>query len=782
MRPSRLSLNRRRSGAVVLAIIAILALVRLRSTGESYPVLALDISLNACLVLATAWLASQAAGSQRNSRSGAAKRIRYTPQAWIAIGTSLSICFPLLANQVERGAGHGTGRELALMGALAWGGLVAALFAKWNRTLSISVVCSGFLTLFTTVSSDHQSAVFIAYVWGVVCLWWLIANHWERVEACQIDTVRSRSLRIPLALVAGSLVFVVAAWSASGRSAMFNRLQAELMPTSGGSGVHDASARSGVGDGDTVVAAREHATSFGAVESDVFLDSPQPSLFDMFNESFGEPVSKKTERAIALAPRETPATTDRTAQSSSSTQSFTTRRSEPKPRKPLKDVASKATMYWIGRAGERLSTQRYSRFDGVEWHAEESAWKPPIHEHKIGERVWFAADANHGLEMGPYVDTRAEAIQFTRFRSNRIPAPAGLQMWQIDLVDKADFFGITADRCLEMPGREHVPDHTTVRLVNRLIDLEKLESLTSSFPGVPPGLYPSAADLREDQGVQLARQMVLEWVPHPQHRWEHVQIVVDRLRREFTFDRSVATGSTIDANPAVKPLESFLRERRGNAVMFATAASVMLREIGFGTRLVSGFYIDPHNLNRLTGQIAITPADAHAWVEVDVGMDIWIPIEPTPGFLPPVYRVSWWYRVKQRAWAFAGTCAALVLLAAAIWLSRAYVFEGGCRVLRWGLPCVDDRRRVRWLVRILDRRCRLAGMARPQWISPRQWLTQNVALEKAEWAGSLARFFNEADGLNFGSKSSLTSEGRRACAQLWLEASTFCFRRLRPTH
>lgn len=45
--------------------------------------------------------------------------------------------------------------------------------------------------------------------------------------------------------------------------------------------------------GNALVAAREHASSFGAVETDVFLDSEKPSLFDIFSDEFGEPVREK---------------------------------------------------------------------------------------------------------------------------------------------------------------------------------------------------------------------------------------------------------------------------------------------------------------------------------------------------------------------------------------------------------------------------------------------------------------------------------------------------------
>jgi protein-glutamine gamma-glutamyltransferase len=772
MRVSRPSENRRRIGAIVLAIIALAALVRLRSTCEVYSVLAIDVGLNALLVVATAWAVSRAA-RHSHANSDELVVVRRDPRTLMFIGAALAVLFPLIANTIEQSIGEGTGSEIAYLGMLAWGALVAAIFAKLNRTIGISVVCSGFLTLFTTVSSDHRSAVYFAFCWGVICLWWLIANHWERVEACQIDSLKSNKARTPFAIAAGSLVFVVAAWSASGGSVIFDRMKMELLNTSGGTSRYHAGARSGVGDGDAVVAARDHAASFGAVETDVFLDSPAPSLFDIFNDTFGEPVrKKKSERAIALAPREDQSTSSRTAKSNSTTQSFTTRRSDPKRRKPLKDLKSEATMFWIGRTGERLATHRYTRFDGVDWHQEDGAIETKIVEYKIGERVWFKAHNDTRQVDSPYVESNAEAIKFTKFRSNRIPAPSGVQMWHIDMVDQASFFGFSSDQCLEMPGRDFVPDYTTVRLVNRSIDLEKLETLTRKSPAVPLSERPSASELSGDAAAVLAKQMANEWIPNAAHDWATIQLVVDRLRSEFAFD---CEGASQDS--AKEPLEDFFINRRGNDYLFATAASVVLREIGFRTRFVTGFYVDPKKYDRSTGQTPITPQDAHAWLEVDVGMDTWIPLEPTPGFLPPTYRVSLAYRLRQNAASIVGAICGTVIVAALVWLSRAYLFEGMCWMLRYSLPWLNDRRRVRWLVGVLDRRLQLAGVARPQSITPREWLMRNFVLQDTKWSKALDCFFDEADRLNFGSGESMSTEGRQACVELWRESSTFVLRR-----
>ena len=68
---------------------------------------------------------------------------------------------------------------------------------------------------------------------------------------------------------------------------------AGLVPTSGGTDWSDPDARSGVGDGDNEVSASEHPESVGFTESEVYLETDRPSLYDSFNETYGEPFKPK---------------------------------------------------------------------------------------------------------------------------------------------------------------------------------------------------------------------------------------------------------------------------------------------------------------------------------------------------------------------------------------------------------------------------------------------------------------------------------------------------------
>ncbi len=56
----------------------------------------------------------------------------------------------------------------------------------------------------------------------------------------------------------------------------------------------------------------------------------------------------------------------------------------------------------------------------------------------------------------------------------------------------------------------------------------------------------------------------------------------------------------------------------------------------------------------------------------------------------------------KNAAAIACTASAFLAALFAFWFSRVYLFEGVIRLLRFRLPFISDRIRVRWLVQVLD--------------------------------------------------------------------------------
>jgi hypothetical protein len=82
------------------------------------------------------------------------------------------------------------------------------------------------------------------------------------------------------------------------------------------------------------------------------------------------------------------------------------------------------------------------------------------------------------------------------------------------------------------------------------------------------------------------------------------------------------------------PVENFLRHsKEGHCELFATAAALLLREMGVPARVVAGFRVSP------TGDVLTARnTDAHAWVEVWVKDRGWQPVDPSP----PAVRAAEW--------------------------------------------------------------------------------------------------------------------------------------------
>ena len=88
-------------------------------------------------------------------------------------------------------------------------------------------------------------------------------------------------------------------------------------------------------------------------------------------------------------------------------------------------------------------------------------------------------------------------------------------------------------------------------------------------------------------------------------------------------------------------VDHFLKTKRGPDYMFASAATQMLRSLGYEAQLVLGFYADSRDFDSQSRQSIINSENLHFWTEVHVGQNVWIPIEPTPGYQDPKNWLTW---------------------------------------------------------------------------------------------------------------------------------------------
>ena len=145
------------------------------------------------------------------------------------------------------------------------------------------------------------------------------------------------------------------------------------MPTSGGTDWSDPDARSGVGDGDHEVSASEHPESVGFTESEVYLETDRPSLYDAFNESYGKPFKPKNqEKMIAPGNRMSASRRSAPAENLQAGREFSAMRRKPQPRlrRQPGERAAKALVYVKGPTPLHLPLAAYCHFDGTAWHEE----------------------------------------------------------------------------------------------------------------------------------------------------------------------------------------------------------------------------------------------------------------------------------------------------------------------------------------------------------------------------------------------------------------------------
>lgn len=758
--------GRRQNGAIVMAIVAIVALMRLRSTYEVPGLLLGEMAIQALLLIGLIFVHGRLPLASRGG-------VRF-------LGSTALVLYPWLACRVLQFWNQPTGNEIVLMGSLAWGAMAMAVFATSMRTLSLSVVASGFLTLFTTFTSDHNSAIFIAFLWGVLCLGWLVANHWESMDTRGAVSIRRNRMQRFGSVVFGCVIFAIASVSVAGRFSIWRKLETELTPTSGGSGQQAGAARSGVGNGDALVAATQHAVTFGPVDSDIFLESPEPSLFDVYNETFGEPYkNKRWERAIGLDANSSQQDSHaHLQQSDAGGGSFDIRRKSRVKIAPIQTKFTPPLFYWIGTQGEHLAVERFDTFDGDAWTNSELAQKDrPFASQLLGLRTWFVSPLVTEDASSPFVGTETSALKSMKYRSAILPTPIGLRMWHIDRVDQPDFFALQNDGRLEMPNRLHVPDDTVIRMVAAQYDLARIEALARQESRRSKVTWPAAVS----ETLSSRARAITKKLPRG---WEQIDAIVQHLRQSYRYERFDASSGKADTEAKTESLESFVTAGVGSDVMFATAAAVMLEEIGYPTRFVTGFYANPDRFDLLKGQTAIMAKDVHAWLEVDVGSQHWVTLEPTPGFVIPEYRLSLWHRVKLAAPLVAKIAfGSLVVLGASWWL-RVWLFEGFCSLLWLPLSWFSDRTRAAWLLRILEARLNLTGIHRPQGMPPRAWLLANwqrtfppgeADAEAMRLVEAFKDYFDEADQIWFGSVPELSGRGRLAIEKLWWKARTWRF-------
>jgi hypothetical protein len=417
-----------------------------------------------------------------------------------------------------------------------------------------------------------------------------------------------------------------------------------------------------------LIAAKDEAFTFGPVDSDLFLESETPSMYDLVSDLYGETPPKKRRYARAISLDNKIQETEREAsESKKNSKEFSAVR-QPKPsdkKYQPKGTDSKAIAYVIGETPQWFRIESFDRFEGNVWTHSDELVAPQANKNpsmlSIQNKPWM--QVLYPPSDLVYSVRERLATKIINFQSPRLLAPSLTTHVHIDRIDQVDFYSWTNDGQLMMPNRDYVPQLT---IVHQLYQIPQLHSLrTSNSPyrslshhrnsGNPQathglgdwiGAYTHLEEVHQkpSERVQAFLDQVLSPLPSKATDWNRVEAIVGGLRNlRYDID-SVAPEECSDV------VDYLLEQKRGPDYLLATAAVVMIRQMGIPSRLCTGFFASSKRFDRIARQTAIMPEDLHTWAEVHVhGM--WVAIEPTGTYPIPREWMTWQQWGVEMAWA-----------------------------------------------------------------------------------------------------------------------------------
>lgn len=586
-------------------------------------------------------------------------------------------------------------------------GMAAA--SCWQSCQPLTMVASLFVMLFSASICPHRSTLVSAGLFAVFGVIWLLSSHWTSLGDRLLPLNVPKKVRFSPVLSILIAGIIALSFQMSDEDRLW--ALAGVLPSSGGDGRLDLSANRGIGNGQDLVAGEDNIQSFGPIEEAPFRASESPSLYDLFNDMYEEPVrNQKQERSIPLPPDLTQQLESRLAKSEQAGREFSTaRKQRTRSNGEMSHLSSESLFYVKGRVPLHLRQAVYDLFDGRTWHTEEAPVDPhPPRFTESDGRPWLCLTAEPSIvEYGPLEN---HALKIVHLNTNRIPTPLHIDCIHIDRVDRPDFFQLVGNRFVQM-DRASLPELTSIHLRSRTIHAESLReeirwnrSRQSQYTLQPEG-----------PEFDRIRDLALEWSANRSRGWPQIQAILDRLKSDYQLDPHTKPPENIDY-----PCAHFLFEsRRGPDYLFATSAALLLRSLGYSTRLASGFYVSPERFDRKSGHTAVVGADAHTWLEVYYNAGLWLTAEPSPGYYllepPPTFwqQIVYLWRIFvlriTQSWPLWNPLLAGLTI---LWYFRARCLESLAITLWKWLPANSPRTRMRQTVRLIHFRLWVAGIQR----------------------------------------------------------------------
>jgi hypothetical protein len=638
----------------------------------------------------------------------------------------------------------------------------------------LCMISSLFLTIFCLTKTNGMLVVVLFSIYAVLGVVWLIASHWEQVSRRAMADSKRRLPIAWLVAVPMAILFAIVYFGGAGASAS-DRLKG-FMPSSGGTEKHHDHAHGGVKDGDGLVAGKDNIQSFGPIEDAPFADDDKPSLYDAFDDTFDDPmkIAKLTERAVAVPPEDVIEVERRIARSKQAGREFSTlRRKNDKNSEQIKDLDSAAMFYVAGRTPVHFRMQFFDVFDGIHWIPEDNLLvRTPLNMAHTGDRHWLNITKSRNID-GLFGHRETHAVKIINLKGNMIPSPPHTAAVSINQVNRTDFYKSFKNGLVAL-DRENLPSLTPIQVASNRIDSHKLQT-SYNLVWVPRANEISTSLPVHDE-VEAIRKLAYDWTSTQPRGPEAIAAITDRLRTEYTLDRSAHA----DEDSEFPVADFLLRKRKGPEYMFATAAAVMLRTQGYPTRLVGGFYARPEKYQAKKRHTPVHTSDAHFWCEVNIGSNQWITVEPSPGYevlMPPPGLLARLRSaiafvaegIRNHPWV---SLSVAMLVIASFWNRRRLTDFARTAVWKVTQPANNRSLALRSL-RLLERRFNSAGIKRPMGTTFGNWI---ASLTKISDATSLRQFATIANRAAFGS-GDITADDRRHCEQLVQELTFSRIRR-----
>lgn len=572
---------------------------------------------------------------------------------WTIALALITVAPLMLEPLLRRGFGEGRPLEIQLLLGLRNLSLGLAALSLWPVCARLSAAVSLCLMLFSQVVDDSGSVTWLLGIFSIAGAGWLLVSYEARFADLVIATGETRlteSKQSParrlahlpwrgVACVVLSAIAIFTLWF-SGPKAPLASL-GEWIGSSGGAGANDPFARGGVNDGLEEVGGENPETA-GFAETDKFLDSDQPTLYDAASDLFGEPARKKNrqqERMISVTASDVKEIKNH-AENKRASREFATARTSPKrPRSRPADRDARALFEVQGRTPLHLRMDVLARYDGEKWSALQFESCPNVIE-AVGQssrmRIFMARIGDY------YGPDELHRLKIASLGGSISPTPSLLSQFQVGLIDRAEFFEWRRDGVLQFRGRARIPSGTTVETYSRTANLLALSPL--DVAGQSSGNLPTYREVPSNSH-EAFEKIASEWIGSLPRGAEQVAAILRRLREEYRLDSQ----STIESQDGDPVLEFLATKKSGPDYLFASAAVLLLRSKGYPARLAVGYYASPAAFDAWTRHTPVVEEDLHFWPELLLADGNWLALEPTPGFETLLPRPTLWQRVISAA-------------------------------------------------------------------------------------------------------------------------------------